>query len=310
MELGLFSRAYEALSAEDAFKMISQHQLRNVEISANRGSLHFDLETCLSVKAHDHWNELIEKYQLKVTALSIHRDTQLVLGPHGEITKHFFEGDQDAQINFGITRAKLAATVAKEYGIPVVVGLLGSDDFSQWYPWPSKNGWEQQKEVARQRWGPILEFYSKLGLRFAHEIGPQQIAYNLETAEEINALFGNIDSFGFCIDPSHLLLVGVNPCIVIERLGDKVFNFHAKDAELTAYLPVSGWMAHGDLGRKERGFRFRTPGWGDLDWKKMLTSLKSVGYNGAISIEIQDAFMSTEEAIGKAIQFLKPLLFF
>jgi len=308
MEIGIFTRVYQNIAAEKAFEAISQHQIKNIEITANRGSLHLDLDSAMQLDYKEKYMGWLQQFNLNITALSIHRDSQLVLGPHGEATKHFYNGNEEEQISFGVRRAKLAAQVAHDYDIPVVVGLLGVCDFSQWYPWPYKEGWNKQKEIAKSRWIPILEYYDKLGVKFAHEIGLQQIAYNLETAEEISELF-NASCFGFCVDPSNLILSGVDPSIAIERLGAKVFNFHGKDIEFTNRLSISGWMSHGDLNRQNRGFRFRIPGWGDVNWKKVLTSLKSIGYNGVISIEIEDGFVNVEEAIIKSKQFLTPILF-
>lgn len=308
MEIGLFTRVYQNLLIESAFQEISKHQIKNVEITANRGSLHLELETALQKDNKTKFEKLLNQYNLKVKAISIHRDTQLVLGPHGTVTNHFYKGNAEEQVEYGVKRAKLAAQVAKEYEIPLVIGLLGCNDFTQWYPWPNKEGWDKQKELAKSRWIPILEFYDKNGIKFAHEIGPQQIAYNFETAEEINEIF-DMQCFGFCLDPSNLLLTGVNPSICIEKLGSRIFHVHGKDAEFTTHLSTSGWMAHGDLNRNERGFRFRIPGWGDVNWRKVLTSLKLVGYNGVISIEIEDRFFKEEEAIKKSKEFLEPLLF-
>lgn len=308
MELGLFSRAYQHMEKDKAFQNIHRHSIRNVELTANRGSLHIDLDKALDREYRKEFERNLSLYELNITCLSLHRDTQLVLGPHGAATQHFFSGSAEEQINYGINRTKLAADVACEYNIPLVVGYLGCGDFSQWYPWPYKEGWKKQYEIAYERWMPILEHYEARGVKFAHEVGPQQIAYNLESAVEVCELLSS-DSFGICFDPSNLILVGVDPVCFIEKLGGKILHVHGKDGEVTNHLSVSGWMAHGDLNREDRGFRFRVPGWGDVKWKKILTALKLNGYNGVISIEVEDPTMEREEAIWKAKDYLSPLLF-
>ncbi len=308
MDLCIFTRAYQEFKFDEALEKIKAHELSNLEITSNNKSIHLDLDIALENEYRKNFEKVITKNDMSIPAISIHRDSQLVLGPYGDATARFCSGTPDEQINYGIQRTLQAGRVAREYGIPVVVGYLGCADFSQWYPWPNKDGWNCQLNIAKERWMPILEKYDKWGVKFAHEIAPQQIAYNLETAEEIRDIF-DCESFGFCYDPSNLVLTGVNSLICIERLADKIFHVHAKDAEITHHAPVSGWMSHGDFGRSDRGFRFRIPGWGDLEWKKILTTLKTSGYNGMISIEIEDSTVGIDEGIRKTIQYLKPLLF-
>ncbi|SCC23622.1 Sugar phosphate isomerase/epimerase [[Bacillus] enclensis] len=262
----------------------------------------------MSLNYLSNYQKLLEKHQLKIEALTMHRDSQLIMGPHGDATQRFFKGTPDEQVEYGKQRLMKAAEVANEYGIPKITGFMGAGEFSSWYPWPHSEGWKQQQNLAYERWMPILEYYEKLGVKFAHEVGPQQLAYNLETTQEILEIL-NIDSFGICFDPSNFILTGVNPCIFVEEIGSKIFHVHGKDSELTHHVSSSGWMAHGDLSRPDRGFRFRIPGWGDVNWKKVLTTLKLNGYNDVISIEIEDPTMDSEEALEKTIDHLKPLLF-
>lgn len=45
-------------------------------------------------------------------------------------------------------------------------------------------------------------------------------------------------------------------------------------------------------------------------WNDIISALKTIGYDGAISIEHEDALMSPEEGLEKAIAFLKDTLIF
>lgn len=308
MRLGLFTRAYQELDLEEAFSKIDNFGIRDLEIVSNRGSLHLDLDRALNPDYYNKYVHLLEKFDFRVCSMTLHRDSQLVLGPYGEATSHFFPGSKEEQMNYGIERTKLAAKVAKEYQIPLVVGYLGCEDFSQRFPWPSKDGWSKQLKAAYERWMPILEYYELMGVKFAHEVGPQQIAYDLETAL-VTCETLNIDSLGICFDPSNLIFVGVDPALFIDKLGKKILHVHGKDAELTHYQNLSGWLPYGDLNRTDRGIRFRIPGWGDINWKKVLTALKLNNYNGVISIEYEDPTMTVDEGIEKAIEHLQPLLF-
>jgi sugar phosphate isomerase/epimerase len=67
-------------------------------------------------------------------------------------------------------------------------------------------------------------------------------------------------------------------------------------------------MAHGEWNRIDRGFRFRIPGWGDIPWRRLITELQLTGYDGVLAVENEDATMSREDGVEKAIAYLKPLI--
>lgn len=307
MELCLFSRVYRDLPLEEAVHKTKSHGFGSIELAANWQSPHFDIERALEEEYRERVQSLMAGASMHIQALALHRDSQLVLGPHGKSTAHFHP-EVEFCAEYGTRRMKLAARVAGAYGIPVVVGYLGCPDFSQWYPWPSAGGWREQLSLMEERWMPVLEEFRNCRVRFAHEVAPQQLAYNIETAREVLQVL-DIDSFGFCLDPSNMVQAGVDIRFFIDIFGDRIFHVHGKDAEITHYYPLSGLMAHGDFNRKERGVRFRIPGWGSTDWKQVLSSLKLNRYDGVISLEIEDPVVGGEEAIIKARDFLQPLLF-
>jgi sugar phosphate isomerase/epimerase len=45
-------------------------------------------------------------------------------------------------------------------------------------------------------------------------------------------------------------------------------------------------------------------------WRDMMSNLRLVGYDGAISIEHEDSLMSVNEGLQKAIAFLKDAMMF
>jgi sugar phosphate isomerase/epimerase len=67
-------------------------------------------------------------------------------------------------------------------------------------------------------------------------------------------------------------------------------------------IPTGAWT------RPDRGFRFRVPGWGQVDWRRVMTALVSVGYDYVLSFEHEDPVMSPEDGAEKAIAYLRPLV--
>ena len=61
---------------------------------------------------------------------------------------------------------------------------------------------------------------------------------------------------------------------------------------------------------RARSWIFRTVGYGNdaLVWKDIVSNLRLVGYDHAISIEHEDSLMSPGEGLRKAIEFLRPIV--
>lgn len=305
MQLGIFTRVFQDISFDEMVKQARGYGFKTLELTANYKSKHINIMQ----PDIEHILQIIEQNDLQITSLDIHRDSQLFLGAKGKDTYHFYQGTSVEQQEYAEKVLYQIAEVTKQLNVRVVVGNIGCLDFSDIFEWPSKSGWKNQLSIAKEKWMPILERYYTENIIFAHEIGPQQLAFNTETALELADVFENIPSLGFCIDPSQLLYTGINISDCIESLGKKVVNFHAKDAEFNHTVRKSGILAHGNYSPINRGYRSRIPGWGDVDWKKTLTSLKIIDYQGPISVEIEDQFLEKDEALKKTIAFLSPLLF-
>jgi sugar phosphate isomerase/epimerase len=101
----------------------------------------------------------------------------------------------------------------------------------------------------------------------------------------------------------------MDPLAFVAELGGRILHVHAKDGELVApHAGRSGLLAHGAWARGDRGFRFRVAGWGDLDWKRLISALRVAGYDGVLAVEHEDPTMSRLEGLQKAAEHLTPLL--
>ena len=132
-------------------------------------------------------------------------------------------------------------------------------------------------------------------LKLRHAVGP-----------EIGANF----------DPSHLIWQGMDPVACIRELGKEnaIFHFHAKDTRVDKYnTAVNGVLDTRPYADEiHRSWIFRSCGYGNdtLYWKDMISALRMVGYDYAISIEHEDSLMSQNEGLSKAVEFLKGVLTF
>ena len=308
MKLGLCAQVLYHLPFEKALATAGELGFEAIELPVDARSPFIDLEEALG----GGWRRILQQVRaagLQISALSNHQEGQLLLGPHGADTDGIHSGPAAEKVRYASRRLEQTADLAERLEVGVVCGFTGCEDYSRWFPWPLQDGYERMGPVFRERLLPVLEAFSNHGVRFAHECHPKQFAYNLETAKLGLELIDGHTAFGFNFDPANLLLAGMDPVVFVAELGDRILHVHAKDGERVAHHAArSGLLAHGAWDRPDRGFRFRIPGWGDLDWKRLITELRLAGYDGVLAVEHEDPVIGREEGLRKAREYLAPLL--
>jgi sugar phosphate isomerase/epimerase len=311
MKLGILTTLFQDRPLSEVLRVVADLGYETVELPAWRGSRHLDLDTVLDDGGRGLRN-LVKESGLEISALNDGREGQLVLGPQDWTMDKWAPVQGLAErIKYGTDRLKRAAQAAAALEVPVVTGFVGSPVWDKWYNYPSTNerAYELAWELFAERVNPILDEFARCGVRFAFEVHPTEIAYNLETAEHALEVLGNRSEFGFNFDPSHLVWQGIDPVVFIKRLGKRLYHAHAKDGEVQQdEVRRSGVLSGGSWTRPDRGFRFRVPGWGDVDWRRVISALAAVGYDYVLSFEHEDPVMSPEDGCEKAIAFLRPLI--
>lgn len=308
MKLGLCAQVLSHLPFERALRSAAELGVRAIELPVDASSPFVRLDEALE----GGWRRIAAEVRaagLTISALSNHREGQLLLGPHHADTDAIHPGQPDDKARFAARRLELTAALAERLEVPVVCGFTGCDDYSRWFPWPAGDGYERMAPIFRERLLPVLDAFARHGVTFAHECHPKQFAYNVETAAWALRLVGEHPAFGFNLDPANLMVAGVDPVVFVVELGRRIRHVHAKDGERVRHaVDRSGLLAHGAWDRPGRGFRFRVPGWGDLDWRRLLTELHVAGYDGVIAIEHEDPTMGRLDGVRQAVRHLEPLL--
>jgi sugar phosphate isomerase/epimerase len=311
MKLGIFSLPYNDMSLDEFLDFAKGYGYEAVEITANKDSNHIDINDVVKGGAKKILNA-VESRSLTISALTNHFEGMLVMGPHDETTDAWApSSDAEAKIKFGTERMIRTAQAASELGVDKVVGFIGSNVWDKWYSFPPKNEriYEQAWEIFAERWNPILDKFKEYGVKFALEVMASQMAYNIETCERALKALDYREEFGFNFEPGHLVWQLIDPVVFIRRFKDRIYYCHAKDGELQAdVIGSSGVASTGAWVREDRGFRFRTPGWGDSNWRRVISALVESGYDGVVSYEHEDPVMSREDGAEKCIEFLKPLI--
>jgi sugar phosphate isomerase/epimerase len=308
VRLGICAQVLYHLPFEEALAQAAALGVTAIELPVDKSSPFINLEEALE----GGWRRIAAQVRaagLTISAVSNHQEGQLLLGPHHADTDAICAGSADDKSRFAARRLEMTAALAQRLEVGVVCGFTGCDDYSRWFPWPAADGYERMAPVFRERLLPLLDVFAKYGVAFAHECHPKQFAYNLETAAWAVRLVDEHPAFGFNLDPANLMLAGMDPVVFIVELGARIRHVHGKDGERVRHaVDRSGMLAHGAWDRPGRGFRFRVPGWGDLDWRRIITELHLAGYDGVIAIEHEDPTMSRVEGVRQAVRHLEPLL--
>jgi len=308
MKLSLCPQPLYALGLDRALEAAAALGIEAIELPVDATSPLVDLKALRAGGVGD-LRRRLAAHGLGVSAVSNHQEGQLLLGPHHGDTDRVLRGTAAEKTAHAEARLIQTAELASELGVDVVVGFLGCEDFSRWFPWPDPDGWARMAPAFQERVGALLDRFDRLGVAFAQEPHPKQYVYNTETALESVHLLGGHPRWSFNLDPANLLLAGVDPVVFVQLLGDRIRHVHAKDGEVVAHnVARSGRLAHGRWDRGDRGFRFRIPGWGDVPWKRLISELQLVGYEGYLAIENEDPVFEPLDGLRKAVQELRPLL--
>ena len=256
-------------------------------------------------------HELLAKHGLKCWAISHHLAGQLVCDPNDSRTDMFapkkLAGKPEEKRKWAIQTMKNAALAAANMGIKVVNGFTGSPIWHTIYPFPPVSPKEIEDGFKRfaDLWNPILDVYKKVGVRFALEVHPGEIAFDIVTAERaLKALKGRKD-FGFNFDPSHLHWQLVDPVRFIQEFPDRIYHVHMKDAALQLDGRSGILASHLGFGDARRGWDFRSLGHGGVKFEEIIRALNAVKYQGPLSVEWEDSGMDREHGAAEAAAFVK-----
>ncbi len=312
----LFSGQWSDLAFEPFVAKVSDWGYQGIEICC--WGDHFEVQRAVSEDDYCR-NKLdfLARYELSGMVLATHRVSQAVCdiidARHQPLLPDYVWGDGVAAEVQQRAVAEMVASVqaAQKMGIAIVSGFSGSALWSYvtGYPHASAETVQAGLKDFASRWNPILDACGQCGVKYALEVHPGQIAFDLHSAEmALDALDGR-EELGFTLDPSHLLWQGIDPVQFIRRFPDRILHVHIKDAVLTLDGRtglLNGYLSAGD---SRRGWHYRAPGHGGVDWEAFIRALNEIGYAGALAVEWKDEGMNREFGAEEACRFVRRLDF-
>jgi len=204
------------------------------------------------------------------------------------------------------------AKAAKKFGVSVVNGFTGSSIWHLIYAFPPVTPKMIDDGYAdfAKRWKPILDAFKEEGVKFALEVHPTEIAFDLVTAQRALEAVDHHPAFGFNYDASHFGYQGVDYVEFIYRFHERIYHCHIKDAAWSAEPSESGvFGGHLGWGDRRRNWDFRSPGHGDIDFEPVIRALNAIDYAGPLSVEWEDPGMDREHGATEAAAFVKTIDF-
>ncbi|MGQ0627357.1 MAG: sugar phosphate isomerase/epimerase family protein [Phycisphaerales bacterium] len=262
-------------------------------------------------------HELLSRHGLKVWAISSHLVGQCVCDPidtrHKAILPARVWGDGDPEGVRQRAAAEMIATAkaAARLGVKVVNGFTGSSVWHMLYAFPPTSSADIDRGFAdfASRWNPIFDAFDTAGVRFALEVHPTEIAFDIHTAARALRAVGGRTAFGFNFDPSHLIWQGIDPAKFIDEFPDRIYHCHVKDAQRTLDGRSGILASHLSFGDARRGWDFRSPGRGEVRFEEMVRALNRAGYAGPLSVEWEDSGMDRRHGAREACEFVRRLDF-
>ncbi len=296
MKLGVFTSLYKDRPLEVVLDIAKDAGLDCVEIGAGDypGSPHIDVTALLgSASRRKQYLRAFHTRGLEISALSCHGNP---LHPRADA----------AVASHRVFRH--AVELAEKLEVSVVnlfSGCPGDSERSRhpnWvtYTWPPDFqevlAWQWEKKVIPY-WKREAAFAARHHVRLGFEMHPGFVVYNPGTLLRLREACG--ESVGANFDPSHMFWQGVD----IETAKDTGIN-----AANTARNGVLDATPLDQVGMRSWVFRTVGYGHGEMEWKRIITALRLAGYEGALSIEHEDALFSIDEGFRKAVAFLRHMM--
>jgi sugar phosphate isomerase/epimerase len=260
--------------------------------------------------------DILARNGLEVWAISNHLTGQAVCDDpidqrHRDILTDRVWGDGDPE---GVRRRaaedlKNTARFAAALGVKVVNGFSGSSiwKYVAMFPPASDDMIDAGYQDFADRWNPILDVFDEVGVRFALEVHPSEIAYDYWTAKRALEAVGNREALGFNFDPSHFVWQQLDSVAFVLDFAERIYHVHCKESvtNLDGRNGVLG--SHLSWSNPRRGWTFVSTGHGAVPWEPLFRALNAIGYDGPTSVEWEDAGMDRLNGAPEALTFVQRL---
>ena len=269
------------------------------------GAPHCDLDLLVRDRiARERWYDAMRCRGLELCALNC-SGNPLAYEKEMDVTRQSFELAQQLGVKKIVMMSGLPAGCA---GDKTPVWITTS-----WPPETQDILDYQWNEVAIPAWKQIVRMAEDCGIKqIALENHGMQLVYNPETCLRLRDAVGPM--VGMNLAPSHLFWMGGDPIEAARVLGEHgaIYHIHGKDSRPERRY----WQPNGMLDTKpidafaQRAWNYVAVGAGhDAKWwKEFFSVVRMSGYDGAVSLEMEDLTLSMLDGHLASLRVLREAL--
>jgi len=268
--------------------------------------------------------DLLGRHRLDIPIIAAHGLTTVLCDPIGQYSRkilptHVYgDGDPNGIRDRAMVEIQSLLRSAEAFGIGLLSGFTGSPIWSRFWTYPAPNSEEIEDafNLVATRFQPVLDGCLDSGIRFALEVHPGQMAFDVSSASRLLDSLGGHQALGFTLDPAHLVWQGVDPVQSVRAFPDRIWHIHLRDVftrlDGTSSLLNPSIHPHpaSHLGgvRGSAPVEYRAPGRGSIDWDSLIRELARVGYAGAFSVEAKDPDLDRAVIAAESASWARRLL--
>ncbi len=271
-----------------------------------------DLKKAAESKTYaDEIKGIVAAAGLEISELSTHLQGQLV-AVHPAYDTLFdgfapeaLRGNPKARTEWAIQQVKYGAQASQNLGLTAHPTFSGSLLWHTFHPWPQRPAGlveEGFKELAR-RWTPILDHFDACGVDVCYEVHPGEDIFDGITYEMFLDAVHQHPRACLLYDPSHFVLQQLDYLEYIDLYHERIKAFHVKDAE---FHPSGRQGTFGGYQSwANRAGRYRSPGDGQVDFKRIFSKLTQYGFNGWAVMEWECCLKHPEDGAREGAAFIR-----
>lgn len=271
----------------------------------------FNLKLAAESKTYaDEIKGVVNECGLEISELSTHLQGQLV-AVHPAFDDLFdafapaeLRKNPKARTEWAIQQLKFAGKASQNLGLNAHATFSGSLLWHTFHPWPQRPKGlvdEGFTELAK-RWKPILDYFDECGVDICYEIHPGEDLFDGITYEMFLEKVKNHPRACLLYDPSHFVLQCLDYIQYIDYYHERIRAFHVKDAEFNptgkqgTFGGYQSWL--------KRAGRYRSPGDGQVDFKRIFSKLAEYGYKGWAVMEWECCIKNQEDGAREGARFI------